>query len=63
MDEAIAYVIGAALLFLYPTWRIYRRAGLLPPLSIVVLIPYFGVFLTALLLAVCRWRLSPAGAK
>lgn len=45
----------AAILFLYPTWRIFRRAGLAPALSLIILIPGIGWFIALFILAFATW--------
>jgi hypothetical protein len=47
-------IIIAAILFLYPLWRIFSRAGLPAPLSLLVLLP-LGQIIVALILAFARW--------
>jgi hypothetical protein len=53
----VGFVLGivvAAVLFLYPLWRIFARAGLPAPLSLLVLLP-LGQIIVALILAFARW--------
>ena len=47
-------IVVAAVLFLYPLWRIFARAGLPAPLSLLVLLP-LGQIIVALILAFARW--------
>lgn len=47
-------LIVAAILFLYPLWRIFSRAGLPAPLALLVLLP-LGQIIVALILAFARW--------
>ena len=47
-------ILVAAVLFLYPLWRIFARAGLPAPLSLLVLLP-LGQLIVALILAFARW--------
>jgi hypothetical protein len=44
-----------ALLLLVPMWRIFRRAGFHPALSLLIFIPAAGVAAAALVLAFRRW--------
>ena len=52
-------VIAAAVLFLYPAWRIFGRAGFAPATALTVLIPLIGPFLAMAILAFAEW---PAGS-
>lgn len=51
-------VILAALLLLFPAWRIFGRAGYQPALSLIVLIPIAGPLAALAILAFGDW---PAG--
>jgi hypothetical protein len=57
MDPGIS--IGITLLFslllIYPFWRIYRRAGLNPWYSLLVVLPYVGLPAAAAILAFQKW--------
>jgi hypothetical protein len=56
-------IIIAAILFLYPLWRIFSRAGLPAPLSLLVLLP-LGQIIVALILAFARWpNTAPPGPR
>jgi hypothetical protein len=51
----------AALLLIVPMWRIFRRAGFHPALSLLIFLPGFGFLIAALLLAFRRWpAVAPA---
>jgi hypothetical protein len=50
----IVSIILIAVLFLYPLWRIFARAGLPAPLSLLVFLP-LGQVIVALILAFARW--------
>lgn len=56
MEELIIQVIVTAILFLYPVWRIFKRAGLNPAISLTVLIPYIGILLSGIILVVSKWQ-------
>ncbi|HBX60951.1 MAG: hypothetical protein CMH17_11890 [Methylophaga sp.] len=56
MEELIIQVIVMAILFLYPVWRIFKRAGLNPAISLTVLLPYTGILLSGIILAVSKWQ-------
>jgi len=60
MEELIIQAIVLALLFLFPVWRIFQRAGLNPAISLTVLIPYVGFLLSGIILAVSKWQLGVA---
>jgi hypothetical protein len=50
-----------ALLLVVPAWRIFRRAGFHPALSLLLFIPGLGLLIIALLLAFRRWpAVTPA---
>ena len=53
------HVIGSfafGLVVVIPLWRICERAGLTPAIALLVLIPYVGIVLVALILAFSAWR-------
>ena len=54
-EGLIGWVVGVCVLLLLPLWRIHKRAGLPPALSLLVLIPYAGVLIASLVLAIARW--------
>lgn len=56
MEELIIQVIVTAIMFLYPVWRIFKRAGLNPAISLTVLIPYIGILLSGIILVVSKWQ-------
>ena len=53
--EIIGWVIVVTALLLVPVWRIHRRAGLFPALSLLILVPFAGVVASSLILAFSRW--------
>lgn len=57
MEDLIFTIIALAILLLYPTWRVFKRAGLNPALSLTVLFPYGGFLLAGVLLAVMPWKI------
>ena len=57
-EHIIEEVIVYAILLLYPVWRIFKRAGLNPALSLTVLIPAVGMFVSGLILARSTWKLN-----
>jgi uncharacterized membrane protein len=52
--EVLGYV-AVMVLLIVPAWRIFSRAGLPPALSCLIFIPYVGVFVAGLVLALRRW--------
>jgi hypothetical protein len=58
MEETAAGLGGygfTVLLLIVPVWRIFRRAGFHPALSLLMFLPVIGIPLVALLLAFLRW--------
>jgi len=53
-----AMVIASAVMFLFPAWRIFGRAGFAPAISLTVLIPLIGPLVAMAILAFAEW---PAG--
>lgn len=47
--------IITAVILLYPMWRIFSRAGLAAPLSLIVLVPGLGSLICVAILAFSRW--------
>ena len=60
INEMIGWFFGALVLVLYPAWRIHKRAGLQPALSLLILIPYVGIVVSALVLIMSPWPNVPA---
>jgi hypothetical protein len=54
-------ILFTAVIFLYPGWRIFRQAGFPPALSLVVLIPGFGVLIAIVILAFVPWPTHRGG--
>ena len=54
-STSIAVTLGFSLLLVYPFWRIYRRAGLNPWFSLLVLLPLVGLPGAAAILAFQTW--------
>ena len=55
IGHLIIWAIMSAILFLFPAWRIFKRAGLHPAMSLLVLIPYLGLLIASLVLAILSW--------
>lgn len=58
MQELIYQVIAQTIIFLFPAWRIFRKAGLNPTFSLTVLIPILGILLCASILAFSKWQVQ-----
>ena len=54
MDNALSGVI-ALVLVIVPLWRICRRAGFNPALSLLAIIPVFGFLALAAVLGFAEW--------
>ena len=56
-DQASNFVLPViiAILALIPLWRVFSRAGLVPALSLLVLIPVLGWVIVGLILALSDW--------
>ena len=59
MSGLFTMVIVSAVLFLYPAWRIFGRAGFAPAIALTVLIPFIGPLIAMAILAFAEW---PAGS-
>lgn len=56
----LIYVAVLAVLLLYPSWRIFQRAGLHPGFSLIVVVPVVGLPVAMAILAFLPW---PNGSK
>jgi hypothetical protein len=54
MEDVVIGAVVSAVLFLFPLWRIFSRAGLSPLWSLIILLPG-GALITPLILAFARW--------
>lgn len=62
MEQFIYWVIAVAIFLFYPTWRISKRAGLNPTISLLAFIPYIGIFIFGLIVGYSKWNhISSAG--
>ena len=48
-----ATLIG--LLLIVPLWKIHKKAGLSPPMSLLIFVPFFGGLIVYLVLAFSKW--------
>ncbi len=53
-------LVSAVLIFLF--WRIFTKAGLAGPLSLLVLVPGIGALIVLCILAFSEWRVVPAAS-
>ncbi len=68
LSSAIAGMMGIFMLFglcivafaVYLFWRIFTKAGLAGPLSLLILVPGFGWIIVTCILAFSEWRVIPA---
>ena len=68
MTGAIAGMMGFFMLFFFAIiaffvflyWRIFTKAGLSGPLSLLVLVPGIGPIIVVCILAFSEWRVVPA---
>ncbi len=68
LSSAIAGMMGIFMLFwlcivvfaIYLFWRIFSKAGLSGPLSLLILVPAVGWIIVACILAFSDWRVIPA---
>lgn len=44
-----------AILAIIPTWRILRKAGFIPALSLLLIVPLFGGLCVIMILAFTQW--------
>ena len=65
-QDAVGAAVFLALVLIVPVWRIVRRTGRHPALSLLIFFPGIGIVLVAFILAFGRWpaldsRASGAG--
>jgi hypothetical protein len=63
METLLILTILQIIFFLFPMWRIYTKAGLNPTISLTVLIPFFGLIISALILSLLQWNVRPRGGN
>jgi hypothetical protein len=54
MFELVAWLLIATLIVI-PAWRILRKAGFIPALSLVLIVPILGWFFITIVLAFVPW--------
>jgi hypothetical protein len=52
--DAIGFLI-VALIVMFPLWRIFKRAGFNPALSLLVFVPWAGFLIVSAILAFGEW--------
>lgn len=55
MGGLLVAVIVSAVLFLFPAWLIFTRAGFAPEMALIVLIPFFGPLIAMAILTFVDW--------
>jgi hypothetical protein len=58
MEDIVIDTTFLAVLILFPLWKIYSRAGLIPYLSLTLLIPGFGFLIATIILAASKWDIQ-----
>jgi len=58
METLIHQMIATLVLLLFPVWRIYKRAGLNPYLSLLLFLPVVGGLICTLILIFSKWNLN-----
>jgi len=53
--HGLLYHVLAALLAIYPCWRIFGRAGLNPALSLFIFLPGLGWWIAGAILGFSKW--------
>jgi hypothetical protein len=54
VEETLGYLV-VMVLVIVPAWRVFARAGLAPALSLLVFVPFVGLFIAGVVLALRRW--------
>ncbi len=54
------WYIAEVVLLQYPVWRIFKRVGIFPWLSLIVLVPVLGIIFCALIMALSKWQIQAA---
>ncbi len=61
--RGLLYHIVTALILIYPTWKIFERAGLNAALSVFIFLPGIGWWIAGAILAFSRWpRIDRSGS-
>jgi len=62
-QDAVGAAVFLALVLIVPIWRIVRRTGRHPALSLLIFFPGIGLILVAFILAFGRWPALENGAS
>lgn len=54
-NHGLLYQLVAALIVIYPTWKIFQRVGLNPALSLFIFLPGLGWWIAGAILAFSKW--------
>lgn len=63
MEAFVYQAIGVAIFLLFPFWRIYKRAGLNPYLTLILFLPVGGILITGIILAASKWNINSASGS
>ena len=56
------FVFAILIFFVYLIWRVFAKAGLPGPLSLLILVPGFGALIVLCILAFSEWKVVPAAS-
>lgn len=62
VNHGLGYHLVAALIAIYPSWKIFQRAGLNPALSLLIFLPLVGLWIAGAILAFSKWPRLDASA-
>ena len=54
------FALAIGVFFIYLIWRVFTKAGLAGPLSLLILVPGVGVIIVLCILAFSEWNVVPA---
>lgn len=53
--QALLQALLATVLFVLPLWKICKRAGFHPALSLIAIVPLLGILIVGAILAFAEW--------
>ncbi len=53
------WYVAEVILLQYPVWLLFKRVGIIPWFSLIVLIPFLGIIICALIMALSKWQIQP----
>jgi hypothetical protein len=59
--HGLLYHLFAALVLIFPCWKIFQRVGLNPALSLLIFVPGIGWWIAGAILAFSNWPAIHAG--